>query len=184
MTEGHDVTANQSNDGSGVNTNNKSGNNNKKDEKYISTIFYWISGFSFLFSLIAICGAFFYKNTVLTNESIVLIFVGILATFVVVSNYIQVKSIEDRTEKQINSLQVQIDEFENKLDDIFISQGQADYITFKINRKDIVKKYIEKYLESNSIKTEEIFTHKTELFTYLKSQNEVKSACGNNQFMI
>jgi hypothetical protein len=75
-----------------------------KKEKYF-TIFYWVSGFSFLLSIIAICGAFICKNTVIVEESIVLTFVGILATFVVVSNYSQVHSIENKVNSYINSIQ-------------------------------------------------------------------------------
>jgi hypothetical protein len=54
----------------------------------------WVSGFSVLVSIIALCGAFIFKNTVIVEESIVLVFVGALATFVVVGNYMQVQDVK------------------------------------------------------------------------------------------
>jgi len=73
------------------------------------TIFFWVSGFSALFSIVALCGSFIYKDTVILNESIVLIFVGILATFVVVSNYIQVNSIEKKFDEKIKEVDEKFD---------------------------------------------------------------------------
>jgi len=72
-------------------------------------VFYWLSGFSFLFSIIALCGAYVYKNIVIVNESIMLIFVGVLATFIVVGNYAQVKDIErkfDDIKSKIHDLKI------------------------------------------------------------------------------
>ena len=49
------------------------------------------------------------------NTSIILGFVGILATFVVLSNYLQVKEIENKTKKQIEDFKNKISLFENNL---------------------------------------------------------------------
>ncbi|MDR3226281.1 MAG: hypothetical protein LBT56_01235 [Prevotellaceae bacterium] len=46
---------------------------------------------------------------------IILAFVGILATFVVVSNYAQVRDIENKTKEQINELKIEIDD---KIEDL------------------------------------------------------------------
>jgi hypothetical protein len=79
------------------------------------TIFFWISGFSFLLSIIAICGAFVCKNTVLVDESIVLILVGILATFIVVGNYAQVKDVKDEFDRQVTGIK---DSFTTQIIDV------------------------------------------------------------------
>jgi len=60
------------------------------------------------------------SHTVITNESIVLVFVGIIATFIVVGNYAQVTEIRNNTHSQIKDLELntkyKIDEL-NKLYD-------------------------------------------------------------------
>jgi len=63
-----------------------------------STIFYWISGFAFLFSIIALCGVFVNDRLIIRDESIVLVFIGILVTFIVVSNYMQTKNAEQKAD--------------------------------------------------------------------------------------
>ena len=55
------------------------------------------------------------SHTVITNESIVLVFVGILATFIVVGNYAQVTEIRNNTNSQINELESKI---QQKLDEL------------------------------------------------------------------
>lgn len=79
--------------------NNK--NINSGDKNRCTTIFYWISGFSLLISIVAFCGAYIFKDLVVEKESIVLIFIGILATFIVVGNYAQVKDIQRGFESKI-----------------------------------------------------------------------------------
>lgn len=63
----------------------------------------------FLFGIsIILLGATLFLNishTVITNESIVLVFVGILATFIVVGNYAQVTDIRNSTNNQIIELE-------------------------------------------------------------------------------
>lgn len=77
----------------------------QENRKICLTIFYWVSGFSFLFSIIAVCGVFIYEDVVIAKESIVLIFIGILATFVVVGNYAQAKETERKTERKIAEIE-------------------------------------------------------------------------------
>jgi hypothetical protein len=85
----------------------------------IFTAFYWVSGFSFLFSIIAICGAFVCKNTVIADESIVLLFVGILATIVVVSNYMQVSNIERKVDGFSKSMEYKIADYDLSISAVF-----------------------------------------------------------------
>ncbi|MDR1221973.1 MAG: hypothetical protein LBL07_03720 [Tannerella sp.] len=101
----------------------KEGCSNKKSK----TIFYWISGASFLFSVIAVCGAFVYKDTVIVDESIVLILVGMLATFVVVGNYVQVKDAKDEFVKTKERLEGQITAIKKK----------EEALVIQINRKSL-----------------------------------------------
>jgi hypothetical protein len=104
--------------------------NELKNKPYPKTIFFWLSGFSFLFSIIAVCGAFVHKNTVLENESIVLILVGILATFIVVGNYMQVKDIEGKFEKLIS---VQKNDFTTK-----IAELKEERMLFELKNNEVL----------------------------------------------
>jgi len=87
-------------------------NNNKNNYN----LFYWLAGFAFLFSIIALCGVYVYKNVVVVNESIVLIFVGVLATFIVVGNYIQVIIIEKKFDEKIEIIKR---EFNRKTQEVY-----------------------------------------------------------------
>jgi len=122
---------------------------NKKSEK-IYTIFFWVSGFSALLSVIAICGIFISKNVVIVNESIVLIFVGILATFVVVSNYAQVKDIERKFEEKAGEIESKFDEKTKKINDEFNTKVDS-IIGIK---KDIDKKIVDLNSEIENLKKE------------------------------
>ena len=84
-------------------------NINRKDKNKCTTIFYWVSGISFLMSSIAFCYACVSRKVIIDDESIVLIFVGILATFVVVGNYAQVKSIEQDFSQKVGELKYEFD---------------------------------------------------------------------------
>ena len=53
---------------------------------------------------------------VITDTNVVLTFVGVLATFVVISNYAQVQEIKYNTEKQVNMLQEEIKEIKKELE--------------------------------------------------------------------
>lgn len=66
---------------------------------------YWIFGIS-----IILLGASLFvniSNVVINNQSIVLIFIGILATFIVVSNYAQVSEIKNSTDKKVQDLETE-----------------------------------------------------------------------------
>ena len=85
----------------------------KKGTNWISRVVggYWLFGIS----LIMLGGALAsnISHNVITDESVVLVFVGILATFVVVGNYAQVKSIEEKMEKKFEFLDEKTKELEN-----------------------------------------------------------------------
>jgi len=92
------------------------GNINVKFTENRLNIFFWVAGFSFLLSIIAICCVFVSNRVVVENQSIILIFVGILATFIVVSNYIQVKEIERKFDREIKEIKDELTEnFDKKI---------------------------------------------------------------------
>ena len=85
---------------------------------------YFLLGFgaSLLISIIAFCGAYVFKSVVIEDESIVLVFVGMLATIIVVGNYEQVKDIQREFEskvKEVAAIQTMpgIRELYKKMDD-------------------------------------------------------------------
>jgi hypothetical protein len=88
---------------------------NKKKSENKNKAIYWLLGSSIILSIIAICSAFVHKDTIVTNESIVLVFVGILATFIVVSNYLQVRDIKEDFQFRVNELN---DSFDNKIESL------------------------------------------------------------------
>ncbi|MBP1638943.1 MAG: hypothetical protein H6Q17_526 [Bacteroidetes bacterium] len=63
---------------------------------------YWLFGASILLLIISI--ALNISSFVLTNEAIVLVFVGILATFIVVGNYAQVAEIKKEFQDKIKEI--------------------------------------------------------------------------------
>jgi hypothetical protein len=90
--------------------------NNLKPERNIKPINFWLLGIGLI-----LLGASLFLNishTIITNESVVLAFIGVLATFIVVGNYAQVTEIRNDTKNQIKDLetktQTKIDEL-NKL---------------------------------------------------------------------
>ncbi len=94
---------------------------------------YWIFGISIL-----MLGASLYLNVnsvVITNESIVLVFVGILATFIVVGNFAQVTEIRNSTDKQINSLETNIQNKIKEFDDLHIKIENATMKLFEVEKK-------------------------------------------------
>ena len=68
---------------------------------------YWLIAIVIVLLVVEICCHI--SNCVVSESNIVLTFVGILATFVVVSNYAQVKSIEDKMESEITHLNEELE---------------------------------------------------------------------------
>ena len=97
------------------------------------TFNFWIFGLSIL-----LLGASLFLNissTVITNESIVLVFVGILATFIVVGNFAQVSEIRNTTDKQINDLESQTQKKIAELNTLYDKVNQATKKMGEIERK-------------------------------------------------
>ncbi len=61
-------------------------------------------GFWVILIVLAHCSWFHYT---ISNESLILTFVGILATFIVVSNHMQVKEIKNELEEQLENIKEQ-----------------------------------------------------------------------------
>lgn len=54
-------------------------------------------------------------NLEITDQNIILSFIGILATFIVISNYEQVQSIEKKTQKQVDDLKEEMESTVSKI---------------------------------------------------------------------
>lgn len=119
------------------------------------TINFWLFGIS----LILLGASLFLNisNTIITNESIVLVFVGILATFIVVGNFAQVTEIRNNTNSQIVDLELKtqkkIDELNNLYAKITEASEKISIIEKKIN-----------YNSAEAYRLYGIFTQDKELF--------------------
>jgi len=93
------------------------------------TINFWIFGISIL-----LLGTSLFLNisaSVITNESIVLVFVGILATFIVVGNFAQVSEIKNSTDKQIRNLESKT---QSKIDELNTLFNEINEATNKLSK--------------------------------------------------
>lgn len=99
-----------------------------KDKYYLGIV-----GFAIVISLISI--SLNISNLVICNETIVLTFIGIIATFIVIGNYSQVAEIRNNTKSQMESLdkkiQTKIKEFENLHDEILTATEKLNEIEKK-----------------------------------------------------
>ena len=95
--------------------------------KFVSN--YWL--FGILLFLIGVDISCHFSRCVVSHESIVLTFIGILATFIVVSNYAQVKDLERKLDELRNQTTNKLEYFENM--HIEILQAFIDSNTLKIN---------------------------------------------------
>lgn len=101
------------------------------------------------------------SHIVITNESIVLVFVGILATFIVVSNYAQVIDIRDNTNKQIKELESRT---QKKIDDLNKLYNEMNEASNRIKK-------IEKDMDFNAAEAYRLYG----IFCYDK--NLYKNSC-------
>jgi gas vesicle protein len=111
-----------------------------KNEKYpYMNILIAIFGLTFFFFLFAV----FLNKTYdfgISDDSVVLTFVGIAATFVVVSNYMQIKEIETKYEKNIDDIAKKVDEKEKGIKSDFdkkIEKIQNEFDEFENKIEDI-----------------------------------------------
>ncbi|GEM_PF-3773566 len=122
---------------------------------------YWM--FAILIFFLGICISMHVSSCVISNEGTVLTFVGILATFVVVSNYYQVVEIERKMNEKIENL-------ESKILDINTLKEDITNTLSKNNQSVIFElvKLIRKYENANKKKKEKIINQ-------LYSFNEIES---------
>jgi hypothetical protein len=93
---------------------------------------YWLLGIA-----IILLGASIFLNishTVITNESLVLTFIGILATIIVVGNFAQVAEIRNDTTKQINDLELRTQTKINELNTLYQTLSEASEKIIKIEK--------------------------------------------------
>ena len=97
----------------------------------------------------------------LSNDSLVLTFVGVLATFVVISNYIQVQDIKSELKKETQSLN---EVFENKTKEIEQDYNyKFDTLVYQINE------ILHESLETDSIRFKNILGYACLIDSELKS---------------
>lgn len=106
-------------------------NNKERSHKYW---FLWIIITTLIIVLLGVSICCHISSCVIKNENVVLTFVGILATFVVVSNYAQVKDIERKADEHKKELESRISVLEGK-----VSKTNDDMIDIKLNSSDNVK---------------------------------------------
>jgi hypothetical protein len=74
------------------------------------------SGFVLLLLGFTLCCLMINSCINIANESIILTFIGALATFVVVGNYIQTKDVKDTTDREIDKMKKEIDTLKNSIE--------------------------------------------------------------------
>lgn len=115
-------------------------------------------GAAIVFWGLAILAAKYCKFEVVDNDRIILTLVGILATFVVISNYMQVKEVKDEFSSQVKVVK---DEFSSKISEF---QLQVEEVKDKFNlHEQNVKNKIEK-IENSLKNVENNVTEKLKIF--------------------
>lgn len=119
------------------------------------TINFWLFGIS----LILLGASLFLNisNTIITNESIVLVFVGILATFIVVGNFAQVTEIRNNTNSQIVDLELKTQKKIDELNNLYTKINEAS------EKISIIEKKMN-YNSGEAYRLYAIFTQDKELF--------------------
>jgi len=112
---------------------------------HIIILLFIITFFAFIFFILGIYLRNKYSFTI-SNESIVLTFVGILAAFVVISNYAQVKGVENNFNKNISKIENlanDVDEIKKQVyGDLANSLITNSYNIEKEKHKDIAFDYV------------------------------------------
>ncbi len=178
-----------------------------RNDRYRCTIFYFVSGFSFLISIIALCSACISKSVVIEKESIVLVFIGLLSTFIVVGNFAQVKSIEQDFAKKVDELKKDFSEQANDLKlefdkKVFINQNFQEIkeiykemaesiglveklLSTPNNKRSVLYEEGKKHLNGYSILLKiNKFVLPTDLFIMFEEVEGLLSDCFNNNIFI
>lgn len=145
-------------------------------DKNISDKYSWlrILGFIFLFSIVFFIVAVYLNEKYhfgISGDSIVLAFVGIAATFVVVSNYAQVKDIERKYEGEMCKIRGGLESFKKEIKDDY--DVKIDGLRGKVeNDQDILNQKLFKYgnipINIRKDNLESISTDKIGGFVFLK----------------
>lgn len=181
----------------------KKDKNIDRNDRYRRTIFYWVSGFSLFISIIALCGAYIYKGVIIEKESVVLLFVGFLTTFIVIGNYAQVKSIEQDFSQKVGELNHEfsekVKELKNEFDEkVLLNQtfsvikelyeklADLNLITEELissrndKRKELVERGKQNTSEYINLLNINRFILPSDIFSMLKKIEELLSNCFNN----
>ncbi len=98
------------------NSNTVNKDNKVKKQSKMRYSCYWILGFSILVNIISLAFHFFNRSIICSDQSIVLVFIGILATFIVIGNYTQVKNLENEFTKTINNIETKYEHLYRAVD--------------------------------------------------------------------
>lgn len=115
-------------------------------------------------------------NLEITDQNIILTFVGILATFIVISNYEQVQSIEKKTQKQVDDLKEEMEYFKTHITTIsqIVERNNlaSKIIAELIIRKDYSNLHYLGWLKGDEGNQNELRSLNEEIFEKLVYENE------------
>ena len=107
--------------------------NKKKEEPDVITVLFVI--FSIV-AIVAVIFTMFKLDCIGDNETVVYSFIGIIATFVVISNYAQMVEIRNKTEKELEDMKEDIEKYKNNIKVADAYYGKAeDEILGLLNEK-------------------------------------------------
>jgi methyl-accepting chemotaxis protein len=115
-------------------------NVDKKDTNPYHSLLFWITGLSVVYFVLAVLLNHFFDFGI-SPDSIVLVFVGILATFIVVSNYMQVQDIK----KEFTNEVARLNDFNNRIERL-----RDDLNDFEAKLNDLNNK---SYTTENNLRT-------------------------------
>jgi len=132
-----------------------------KISKFVS--YYWL--FGILLVLLGFDIAYHFCCCKIASEGIILVLIGILATFVVVGNYAQVKDIENKMEERIKSLESEIHDVKKIKEDIkqTLKNGNQSIIFELV-------KLIRQYESANKEEKEKLIN---ELYSFSENDSEI-----------
>ncbi|MBP5371535.1 MAG: hypothetical protein J6Y55_06400 [Bacteroidales bacterium] len=142
---------------------------NKKENKNIVSI---RNNIVVIFLLIILLGFDIYSRIsylCITDESIVLSFVGILATFIVIGNYAQVKDVKDETSKKFNAINELIEKNNSENNEKF-QRLKNEIYNYSVDNIKIEIGLFERDFASKSNEELEAFCDKLSIYTQ-ESQN-------------
>ena len=156
---------------------NDNDNKNKGETNYIC-LFLIISSIAFVFWILSI-GTIIFFNLTISLESTVLTFVGILATFVVVSNYMQVQDVKrefsNEVKKMNNDFEEKLEKINEKINEInqtkiYVEQKNENMVEDKIDRwRDKKVNFFKNVINA---KNYELASCENDIFIFQKCKNK------------